>query len=73
MTAALAIHAGHIFPSSKLLGRGTEEDYPVITEEDYRVIAVFAHASVGPRCFGSLPHPLVKFQGEVKRFADSNG
>lgn len=73
MTAALAIHAGHIFPSSELLSRGMEEDYPVITEEDYPVIAVFAHASVSPRCFGSLRHSLVKFQGEVKGPADSSG
>jgi len=35
---------GHIFPTSELLSRGTEENYLVITEEDYRVIAVFAHA-----------------------------
>jgi hypothetical protein len=44
----------------------TEGDYRVITEEDYPVIAVFAHASVGPRCFSSPPYPPVKFQGRSR-------
>jgi hypothetical protein len=71
MTTALAIHAGHIFPPFELLSWGTEQDYPVITEEDYPAIAVFAYASVGLRSFGSLPHPLMKFQREVKGSVDS--
>ena len=47
--------SGHIF-----LSRGTEEDYPVI--------AAFAHASLGLRCVGSMPRLPVNFKGEVKGF-----
>jgi len=59
--------AGHIFPTSELLSRGTEENYHGRRLSGNRGIRP---RSVGPRCFGSLLHRLVKFQGEVKGSAD---